>query len=526
MKVFQGVIGALTVNAAYAALSGGAANYCSPNGPIQDTFCEFQTVDKLNKEVFSLVSELVTTSFFKYYKVDLNKGCDFWEDDRLCMQRDCAVEEVTDQSAIPAEWGAGLSDVDFSTVGQGFGLFQKKCEFSDKDFCVVEDESSTNGVYVDLLKNPERFTGYAGDSAARVWRAVYTENCFDTSGPQGPLSSGGEQCMEKRVFYRLVSGLHSSISTHICDKHLNRTSGEWYPDLQCFLFRVGKHPDRIENLYFTYVVLLRSIAKLSPYLKSYKWCTGEVEDRVKIKQLMAQVAELSLSAPATFDEKLMFADSTTAELKDEFKNHFRNISKIMDCVGCEKCRLWGKLQVSGLGTALKILFSFGDNPKDFKLARSELVALINGFSRLSDSIEALNRFRTQMEIEQLEASVQDSGKDNASKGKGTEEDREKLASKFGGKLDLQFTSFDDPRFIFSWGIGLIIFVLGFARILQKGYQLEKGTMPLPEGYNKDGEIKVESNGNSIKLDKTNGKGSHANGSGSPNNKKGKGKKKL
>ncbi|RRT56676.1 hypothetical protein B296_00005103 [Ensete ventricosum] len=34
-----------------------------------------------------------------------------------------------------------------------------------------------------------------------------------------------------------------------------------------------------------------------------------------------------------------------------------NCSALMDCVGCEKCRLWGKLQVLGLGTALKILFS-------------------------------------------------------------------------------------------------------------------------------------------------------------------------
>lgn len=33
----------------------------------------------------------------------------------------------------------------------------------------------------------------------------------------------------------------------------------------------------------------------------------------------------------------------------------------MDCVGCEKCRLWGKLQVLGMGTALKILFSVNDN---------------------------------------------------------------------------------------------------------------------------------------------------------------------
>lgn len=37
-------------------------------------------------------------------------------------------------------------------------------------------------------------------------------------------------------------------------------------------------------------------------------------------------------------------------------------SALMDCLGCEKCRLWGKLQVLGLGTALKILFSV-DGPE-------------------------------------------------------------------------------------------------------------------------------------------------------------------
>lgn len=48
-------------------------------------------------------------------------------------------------------------------------------------------------------------------------------------------------------------------------------------------------------------------------------------------------------------------------LKDEFKNHFRNVSRIMDCVGCDKCRLWGKVQTSGLGTAFKILFELDEN---------------------------------------------------------------------------------------------------------------------------------------------------------------------
>lgn len=47
-------------------------------------------------------------------------------------------------------------------------------------------------------------------------------------------------------------------------------------------------------------------------------------------------------------------------LKDEFKAHFRNVSQIMDCVGCAKCSLWGKVQTTGIATALKILFEMDE----------------------------------------------------------------------------------------------------------------------------------------------------------------------
>lgn len=106
------------------------------------------------------------------------------------------------------------------------------------------------GVYVDLLQNPERFTGYAGPSSSRVWKAIYEENCFTPvpfidpsravseggtgfaslssvgmglgglSGGAwgeserrlvgnlvGPRDGGEEVCLEKRVFYRLISGM-------------------------------------------------------------------------------------------------------------------------------------------------------------------------------------------------------------------------------------------------------------------------------------------------------------------------------
>ena len=45
------------------------------------------------------------------------------------------------------------------------------------------------------------------------------------------------------------------------------------------------------------------------------------------------------------------------QLLEEFRGKFYNISRIMDCVGCQRCRLWGKLQVMGLGTALRLLYA-------------------------------------------------------------------------------------------------------------------------------------------------------------------------
>jgi ERO1-like protein beta len=105
------------------------------------------------------------------------------------------------------------------------------------------------GDYIDLTLNPERFTGYAGPSAARVWRSIYEENCFGlsemalmtskTSKPvslpdtmldplrqdDGTVAEG--ECLEKRVYYKIISGLHASISTHICNEYLDKKTGQY-----------------------------------------------------------------------------------------------------------------------------------------------------------------------------------------------------------------------------------------------------------------------------------------------------------
>jgi ERO1-like protein alpha len=40
------------------------------------------------------------------------------------------------------------------------------------------NEEDKGAEYVDLLLNPERYTGYKGRSAHRIWNSIYLENCF------------------------------------------------------------------------------------------------------------------------------------------------------------------------------------------------------------------------------------------------------------------------------------------------------------------------------------------------------------
>jgi hypothetical protein len=79
-------------------------------------------------------------------------------------------------------------------------------EEDDSEMWIVQQSEAKHGmVYVDLLSNPERFTGYVGQSPQRIWKAVHEENCFQEAG----------QCLEKRVFYRLLSGLQVGLSSWV-----------------------------------------------------------------------------------------------------------------------------------------------------------------------------------------------------------------------------------------------------------------------------------------------------------------------
>eukprot|EP00667_Euglena_gracilis_P018535 EG_transcript_19691 len=204
----------------------------------------------------------------------------------------------------------------------------------------VGDDQDPNALFVDLVRNPEANTGYVGEGARRVWWAIYNENCF-----QGDLKA---MCVPERAFFRLLSGLHVSISTHVSAYFYRRDdtplgsledSEQWAPNLELFLRTVGNWPDRVDNLYFLYMFVLRALAKAKPYLMHLQYTTGDAEGDQGTWEEVQLLLQARLVCTPTFNETLMFHGIDNKEvILQQMRSHFFNISRLMDCLSCEKCR--------------------------------------------------------------------------------------------------------------------------------------------------------------------------------------------
>lgn len=402
----------------------------------------FSYIDRLNEQIRPYLTSLVETPYFRYFKLNFDKQCKFWDTQHFCATENCAVEilppsqynwsNISNDNLKPSKLGqikrpesTGLADDSASGA--------ETCE--DFDYCHIDDDHQC--VYVNLLDNPERFTGYGGSQSYDVWKAIYSENCFPNTNPMSmkDVNAEPEQCVEKKLFYRLISGMHASIAVHLSNEYLSPGSGNFEPNLKVFMERVGSFNDRLSNIYFNFALISESIVKLSNFPKlldtidhgddfNQHFLSNSDQN---YKQLLSNIVP-ELSSNLLYNSSTLFnPEVVSPTLKDEFRARFKNVSAIMDCVGCDRCRMWGKLQTIGYGTAFKILFE-GDNIDKLKFRRIELVALFNTFDRLSKSIEAINNFK-QMYLAHLE---------DVKKGLVKPGDYEKAVAKENGGLDFPF----------------------------------------------------------------------------------------
>ncbi|KAK0424815.1 hypothetical protein QR680_008866 [Steinernema hermaphroditum] len=400
-----------------------------------------------NRRVFPILQRLLQKDFFRFYKVNMAKTCPFWPDERQCGLNKCGIDDcdhevppalkvsrVVSMGGSPSSTSlAEAKDADDKpgckqTISNQFDPLdaslsddnQAQLQHMDMHkFCDYEDSSDAR--YYDMAKNPERYTGYSGNSAWKVWKAIYEENCFKPENNSGRYSSyysatpfHSDLCLEKKVFQRLMSGMHSAISISISSHNYKPApagfgSGTWFRNNKMFEKAFGtsvsaEGPERLKNVYFVYLLELRALMKAAPYLQQELFFTGNEEEDRETRKLVENLMEVVNSYRHQFDETEMFTgvESHARELREEFRQHFVNISRIMDCVECDKCRLWGKLQTHGMGTALKILFS--DLPSSLfksseglkcEFTRNELVALFQSFGRYASSIREVEEFRKE-----------------------------------------------------------------------------------------------------------------------------------
>ena len=362
------------------------------NDLLADCNCRISDLNKLNNQrLRPLLWQIVHKNYFRFFPVNLRKKCQFWSDNSQCSLRTCAIkpcsvenlpEGFRDKSTTSNEQ-CGPSETtnqELSSINKNLTEEQKQTieawtKFDDSqtnNFCDVDDETSADLEYIDLSTNLERYTGYTGPSTQRVWSAIYNENCFFL--PDSDVYYNLRQkrlhtdkmCLEGRTFYRLISGLHTSISVHLCAQYFfpapaggyTGFEGQWQPNFEEFHRRFdpsmteGEGPKWLKNIYFIYLIELEAIYKASNILMNHSFFTGNEIDDLETKTLITDrlLNEIQPFA-AYFDEKRLFQNEK-AVLKVTFRDHFRNISHIMDCVGCDKCKLWGKLQTQGLGKSI------------------------------------------------------------------------------------------------------------------------------------------------------------------------------
>lgn len=133
-----------------------------------------------------------------------------------------------------------------------------------------------------------------------AWRNGYSTGSSRACTPQYPHTYAWSTLTRPPGLGHVIPfGLGSARSHPLCTLQA--------PNLQCFIDRVGAHPDRLQQVYFNTVLLLRAVSRLGPYLVAYDYCsTGTHEEDTQTKSLLGSIIDTAQQV-GKFDEKLMFA---------------------------------------------------------------------------------------------------------------------------------------------------------------------------------------------------------------------------
>jgi hypothetical protein len=278
-------------------------------------------------------------------------------------------------------------------IDKKFSKYISKYDYNSNNWLGDYELYGKDGIYVNLENNKEGFTGYQGQN---IWKAIYNENCF--------LSEGEKMCLEKKIFFKIISGYHANVNLNICSGIKDNNNNNKYNDkdnysdysyinlINNLMKNILEHKDRINNLFFLHSLFINAFIKSNDALNNLDISTGLENEDLKAKNILKKIQEKN-EIFKNFTERINNSRSIKKffeyEKINELKMRFRNISEIVNCVSCQKCRLHGKMQIYGIATMLKILYS---KQNIIELNRNELIAFVNTFYKITRSIKFFEEY--------------------------------------------------------------------------------------------------------------------------------------
>ncbi|PFH37659.1 putative endoplasmic reticulum oxidoreductin [Besnoitia besnoiti] len=323
-----------------------------------------------------------------------------------------------------------------------FSMFKTPKRLQADDPVFQSAGSKGPGVYVDLLLNPPCFTKYEGGV---VWRLLYEQVPIHPRTGNARVSAGGSAsqdvtasflddltavqpgralgdwvCSNNANLQRLLSGMQANIAALAAENfnavadpppppslpmttpfpsRSNGDGGNGAPappvfssNMDFFRARLALHPLRVQNLYFTFGILLRAACGLSDILQECSCETGnsreDLSTRAELLHMLNVTTSSLAACSAEFMKKPFFESSNL-----QFLQSTEGIDSILRCVPCEKCRLHGKIKLTALHIAARMLSSSGAMPS---LERNQVTALINALYYFAESIRVVEHMQDRI----------------------------------------------------------------------------------------------------------------------------------
>jgi len=345
------------------------------------------SIDAVNDEIEGLLCQIRKKPYFRMYSVDMLASCEYFPQELFeCYSSTCEIYPI-DEEDIPEDIQAFDNDEhEFQLDGWA------RWDMPSED-------------YYDTSQYPEEFTAYDG---SEIWRFIHDRIAFqddemDHLADQPIiLIDGHDEDSWKADFNKAVSGLHSMISVQIVRGIAKKiTAGEdfeedcvWVdPDVE-FRRRLspdGETPFALENLYFTYMLLLSAVRVARDRLLT-DCDAGKIDEdaAASLREVLA-FPLLDDGAIGTASRRLhdhAVRDTASKETLWEARMRTRDLFRVMNCVQCNKCRFHGKIATMGLSTAFQLLLGRSGEGGDVRIIhRVELAALMTTLSKFSTAVK-------------------------------------------------------------------------------------------------------------------------------------------